>query len=148
MNQTPDTQASRILMCDDDVFILRAAELKLRNAGYELEFAHDGEEAWSILCSGETTFAALITDRQMPRMDGLELIQRVRSADREDIRRLPIILLTSRAHDLPEEFDVDVMVDKPFSPRNLVKEVQTLVGRAEATAVTLTEGESSHSSRN
>ncbi|MCA9172933.1 MAG: response regulator [Planctomycetales bacterium] len=121
------TQArrGRVLLCDDDIFILRAGELKLRHAGFEVCFAHDGLQAWEMLGGDNEPFNVLVTDRQMPRMDGVELIQKIRGADQAWLRELPIILLTSRAHDLGE-CAVSMTMDKPFSPRNLVRQVEQL----------------------
>ena len=112
-----------ILLCDDDVYILRAAELKVRAAGFRVLTAYDGEEAWELLQT--ETVSALVTDRQMPRVDGVELIRRVRES--EQLSKLPIVLLTSRAHDLPEVVDADLIMDKPFSPRNLAAQLTSMV---------------------
>lgn len=118
--------AGKVLLCDDDVFIVRAAELRIRGAGFEVLTAHDGEEAWRLL--HEHDVAALVTDRQMPRVDGVELIRRMRDSER--LRDVPIVLLTSRVHDVPP-LDVDLIIDKPFSPRQLAAAVVRLTEGAE-----------------
>ena len=121
---------AKILMCDDEVHILRAAEFKLTASGHELEGVLDGEQAWTALQRSRPDL--LISDRQMPRLDGLGLIRRIRGDRRFD--GLPIILLTSRGHDLPssEDLGVELQMAKPFSPRELAMEVDRLIATTEA----------------
>ena len=63
----------RILLCDDEIHILRAAEFKLKQAGYEVICASDGQEAWEEIQRAKPD--VLITDCQMPRLDGVGLVQ-------------------------------------------------------------------------
>ncbi len=65
--------AKRILLCDDEIHIVKAAEFKLKRAGYDVETASNGEEAWEIIQRNPPDM--LITDCQMPRLDGFGLIQ-------------------------------------------------------------------------
>jgi DNA-binding response OmpR family regulator len=118
----------QILICDDEVHILRATEFKLRRAGYDVVAAFDGQQAWEAILARRPDM--LITDYQMPRLMGSELIQRVRA--REETRDLPVILLTGKEMELSrevviEEWGVLAMLGKPFSPRELLQIVQNTV---------------------
>ena len=66
-----------ILLCDDEPHILGAARYKLAAAGYEVECAADGEEGWQAMCRRRPDL--LITDCNMPRLSGLELLERMRA---------------------------------------------------------------------
>ena len=75
MNMHDKTKAesspARILVVDDEVYILQVVALKLRNAGLEVDCAGDGDEAFTLL-KGKS-FDLVVTDLQMPVMTGIEL---------------------------------------------------------------------------
>ena len=71
--------SKRILVADDEAHILHVVSMKLRNAGYEVVTAADGEEALE-LCKSECP-DLLITDFQMPYMDGLQLCMALRATE-------------------------------------------------------------------
>lgn len=114
-----------IYVCDDDSHIVRAVSMKLRKAGLEVETFPDGYSCWEKI--QERAPHMVITDLQMPRMNGLELCEKVRTL--EVTRTIPITLLTGKGF----EFDHDeymqnlkitnVMV-KPFSPKKLLTQVE------------------------
>lgn len=111
----------RILLVDDELHIRRAAEFKLKRE-FEVSCAEDGQEAWEMVL--EVCPDLLITDLQMPRMNGLELIERIRGC--ETAADLPVILLTAKGFELQHDeiFDklkIFRLVSKPFSPRELCK---------------------------
>jgi CheY-like chemotaxis protein len=117
----------RIVIADDEVHIRRAAEFKLKRE-FDVRSAEDGQEAWELIL--EERPDALVTDLQMPRMDGLELISRIRS--HETLHDLPIILLTAKGFELSqdevfERLKVFRLIAKPFSPRELCKLVQLAI---------------------
>jgi two-component system, OmpR family, alkaline phosphatase synthesis response regulator PhoP len=122
-----------ILLCDDEVHILRAAEFKLRKGGYEVRIAADGQEAWEAIQQRKPDI--LITDCQMPRMDGFGLVQKVReSAETAD---LPIFMLTAKGFelshdDLAAKWNVRAVIAKPFSPRELLQMVDSVLQDAAA----------------
>ena len=68
--------SAKVLLCDDEIHILRAAEFKLSRAGFDVRCATDGQEAWEAIERERPDL--LITDFQMPRLNGLDLIQRIR----------------------------------------------------------------------
>jgi two-component system, OmpR family, alkaline phosphatase synthesis response regulator PhoP len=111
----------RVLLCDDEIPILRAAEFKIKKAGHEVRIASDGEEAWELI--RERMPDILVTDCQMPRLDGLGLLRRLREHD--ETRRLPVLMLTAKgfelsAAELAERYNVLELIAKPFSPRYLL----------------------------
>jgi DNA-binding response OmpR family regulator len=121
--------AQRILLCDDEVHILRAAEFKLQRAGYDIECAGDGEQGWEAIQRRLPDL--LVTDCQMPRLDGLRLVERIR-AD-ETTRNLPVIMLTAKGFELTEKalaekWGICRLLSKPFSPRELARHVEEIVG--------------------
>jgi len=112
----------RLLLCDDEVHIIRPAELKLTKAGFDVQCAHDGEEGWAAILKRPPDL--LITDCQMPRLDGFGLCRRVR--DNPETRHIAILMLTAKGFELSHEevkrrFQVLAVLPKPFSPRQLVR---------------------------
>jgi len=110
-----------VLLCDDEIPILRAAEFKIRKAGHDVRTASDGEDAW--LRIQERAPDILVTDCQMPRLDGLGLIRRLRQ--HEATRNLPVLMLTAKGYELDREelaqkWNVLELIAKPFSPRALL----------------------------
>ena len=125
----------RILLCDDEIHILRAAEFKLRRAGFDVEIAGDGQEAWERIAVQRPDI--LITDCQMPRLDGLGLTRRVR--DNPETRDLPVLMLTAKGYELSheelaEKWNVIAVIAKPFSPRELLQTVDRILDRQTADA--------------
>jgi two-component system, OmpR family, alkaline phosphatase synthesis response regulator PhoP len=124
----------QILLCDDEIHILRAAEFKLKKAGYNVRIASDGQEAWEAIQQQKPDI--LITDYQMPRMDGLGLVQKVR--ENPPTADLPIFMLTAKGfelshHELATTWNVMAVIAKPFSPRELLQRVDGVLGQREVT---------------
>jgi DNA-binding response OmpR family regulator len=120
-----------ILLCDDEPHILGAARYKLAAAGYEVECAADGEEGWQAMCRRRPDL--LITDCNMPRLSGLELLERMRATPA--LAALPAIMLTAKGlelsrDELRERLKVFALVGKPFSPRELLRLVQDALAAA------------------
>jgi CheY-like chemotaxis protein len=117
---------TRSVLIVDDSAVARAKLLKLfESAGYEVSIAQDGVEALEIL--GQKMVAVMVTDLEMPRMDGFELIAAVKGAlATED---LPIIAITgheelqARVHEVEGLFGI---FKKPWNDRELLKRVNTL----------------------
>jgi len=110
----------RILVVDDEQHILQVLSLKLRNAGFEVHTACDGEEGLHLARSLAPDL--VITDVQMPYMTGLEL-SRVLAGD-ASTAATPVIILTARGYALGDD-DIDSpniveVISKPFSPRAVI----------------------------
>ena len=125
----------KILVADDESHIVHVLSMKLRNAGYTVMCAMDGEEALE-LCVSERP-DVLITDNQMPYLSGMELSSKVHQM--EAFTSLPTILLTARGYDLSEEelsaAGVAMVLAKPFSPREVLEHVKQLLGVGPSTTV-------------
>lgn len=117
-NGTP--AAPVVLVADDDPDILTLVSLRLKKAGYGVVTAADGEEALQAVREHRPELA--IVDVRMPKMDGLEVIRRIRADDESS--DMPVIALSAWVRDanLAEGFEAgaDEYVKKPFSPRQLV----------------------------
>ena len=128
-----DFEGSSILVVDDDRVVRRIVVAKLYGLGYEVEEAEDGQEALELLDEGEVP-DLLITDSNMPRMNGLQLVRKLRESEDPAVAMLPIIMLTARQgeHDVVEglKIGLDDYVIKPFSPDELAARVQTALWRA------------------
>lgn len=119
----------RVLLCDDEIHILRAAEFKLKKAGYDVEIANDGQEAWEAIQVRKPDM--LVTDFQMPRLDGFGLVRRLR--DDPATADLPVLMLTAKGYELSHEelaanWKVLAVLAKPFSPRELLQYVAKVLG--------------------
>lgn len=128
-----DFEGSSILIADDDRIVRRIVVAKLYGLGYDVTDVEDGQEAWDVLESGEVP-NLLITDSNMPRMNGLQLVRKVREYHDDAIAGLPIIMLTARQgeRDIIEglETGLDDYIVKPFSPDELAARVHTTLWRA------------------
>ncbi|MHC4996716.1 MAG: response regulator [Planctomycetota bacterium] len=116
-----------VLVVDDETHILHIVSLKLRNAGYTVETALDGEEAYAIALEREPDL--VITDFQMPYMTGLELCRRLRQD--AVTAETPVLMLTARGFNLHHEdlsqTNIVGVLSKPFSPREVLAKVNQLV---------------------
>lgn len=116
---------ANIVICDDEPHILRAAEFKFRSAGHSVRAASDGEEAWEFIQAELPEL--LVTDYQMPRLDGLSLIARLR--EHEATSHLPVLLLTAKGlelsfDELHHQLHIYALLGKPFSPRELLAKAE------------------------
>jgi two-component system, OmpR family, alkaline phosphatase synthesis response regulator PhoP len=120
-----------ILVADDETHILHVVSLKLRNAGFRVITARDGQEALEMAQAQHPDL--LITDYHMPQLSGLELCQRLKQDARTS--DIPAIMLTARGYHLEprdtEQSGILRMLSKPFSPRHLLSTVnEVLEGKA------------------
>jgi CheY-like chemotaxis protein len=116
-----------ILIVDDEPDVLFLLRLTLETAGYEVaEAAHGGEALNAIRASRPNL---LVTDLMMPVMDGRELIRHLR--EEPETADLPIMLLSANPD---HSSGADVVMRKPFNPRDLTKAIDDLVGGAEGSA--------------
>ena len=117
-----------VLLCDDEMHILRAAEFKLKRSGFDVTCTGDGEEAWESI--REKKPHILVADYQMPRLDGMGLVARIREHD--EFADIPVIMLTAKGFELAQREDADrynvlAILAKPFSPRELLHCVQQVI---------------------
>src|SRR5713226_5311453 len=118
-----------ILVVDDEPMIRRVVGRGLTAAGCTVSYAADGEEALARL--GEALPDLVISDVTMPRMDGFELVRRIRS--QAATRAVPVILLTGRddTEDLVAGMGLgaDDYLVKPFALRELLARVRAKIER-------------------
>ncbi|PZX16643.1 two-component system response regulator ChvI [Palleronia aestuarii] len=119
---------SKIALVDDDRNILTSVSMMLEAEGFEVETYTDGQQAYEAFGRGLPDMA--VFDIKMPRMDGMDLLQRVRQKT-----AMPIILLTSKDDEIDEvlglRMGADDYVKKPFSQRLLVERIRSLLRRQE-----------------
>ncbi|MGC9269179.1 response regulator [Acidiphilium sp.] len=118
-----------IALVDDDRNILESVQMTLEQEGFLVRTYTDGESALQGLMARPVDLAVL--DIKMPRMDGMELLQRLRARS-----AMPVIFLTSKDDELDElmglRLGADDYITKPFSQRLLLERIRTLLRRNEA----------------
>ncbi|MCO8144639.1 response regulator transcription factor [Rhodovulum tesquicola] len=122
---------SRIALVDDDRNILTSVSMTLEAEGFEVETYNDGQAALDAFNKRLPDMA--VFDIKMPRMDGMDLLQRVRQKS-----SMPVIFLTSKDDEIDEvlglRMGADDYVKKPFSQRLLVERIRALLRRQEVIA--------------
>lgn len=117
---------ANIALVDDDRNILTSVSIALETAGHKIDSYTDGASALKGLESKQVDLAIL--DIKMPRMDGMELLRRLRQRS-----KLPVIFLTSKEAEIDEIFGLkmgaDDFITKPFSQKVLVERVKTVLRR-------------------
>ncbi len=126
---------SRILVVDDSLSVRRAVATLLEDQGYDVLLARDGLEAAKSMEVSRPDL--LVTDLEMPNMNGLELAAHVRS--RPELAQLPVIMITSRSMDKHRRqalaAGVNVYLTKPYTDLELLQHVANAVtGRVEKRA--------------
>src|SRR6188474_2686960 len=117
-----------IALVDDDKNILASVQMLLEQEGYHVRTYTDGASALTALSATPPDLAIL--DIKMPRMDGMELLRRLRQN-----AELPVIFLTSKDEEIDELFGLkmgaDDFIRKPFPQRLLVERVKAVLRRAQ-----------------
>ena len=125
-----------IALVDDDRNILTSVSIALQAEGFLTRVYSDGEQALKALIDNPPDLAVL--DVKMPRMDGMELLRRLREKS-----ALPVIFLTSKDDELDEALGLamgaDDYIAKPFSQRLLIARIRAILRRTEARAVPVEE---------
>ena len=116
---------SKILIADDMMVMRRIVKKSLNQMGFNsVQDSKDGEEAWNRLM--EESYDLIISDWNMPKMTGLELLKKVRG--HEKYGKIPFILLTAEADEAQvaeaQKEGVDAYIKKPFSPEILKEKLE------------------------
>jgi chemosensory pili system protein ChpA (sensor histidine kinase/response regulator) len=121
----PRPQRAPVLLADDSISVRKVLGRQLGAAGFEVVVVADGEQALAAL--RERPFAALITDIEMPRLNGFELLDLLRR--RPETRELPAIVLTSRAgakhRELARRLGATAYLSKPVDLSSLLAALGT-----------------------
>lgn len=120
-----------VLVVDDEAHIRRMLSLRLRKSGLKAEVAADGREALEFI--GARPPNLIVTDYQMPEVDGLALCRRL--LDDSTTAAIPIILLTGRGYELgPRELaafpNITAVLCKPFSPEEILGLIERELSRS------------------
>lgn len=114
-----------ILVVDDDARIRDTVATVLHHTGYRVSCAEDGEAGWNALCADK--FDVMITDHEMPRLKGLDLLRRVRAVP----LRVPVILASGNIPwhepDLLPLLTPGEVLEKPYSAANLLEKVRSFL---------------------
>jgi DNA-binding response OmpR family regulator len=118
----------RILVVDDEVYIVHILDFSLGMEGYEVITALDGEQALEKARAEHPDL--IVLDVMMPKLDGYETCRILKGDDAT--RNIPIILLSAKGRNADQKVGFDVGADdyitKPFSPRKLVERINALLG--------------------
>ena len=120
INHSPMTTspAQHILLVDDEKFIRQLYADVLTDAGYRVDTAEDGAAGWEKL--QDANFDLLITDNNMPRVSGVQLIKKIQAAN----KLLPIIMATATPPENLEELKLSGLLAKPFGMDELLQVVE------------------------
>jgi DNA-binding response OmpR family regulator len=118
-------KARRILVTDDDPILCGIIAAALEDDGFVVDMAFDGEKAWEILVHRH--YDLLVTDNEMPRLTGMELVERVRNAG----LGLPVIVASGslslrRASDYPP-LQIAAVIPKPFALLEVLNTVRNVL---------------------
>ena len=115
-----------ILVCDDDKEIVDAIEIYLKQEGYQVWKAYDGEQAIRLL--DEQEMHLLIIDVMMPKLDGIHATLKIR-----EYSSIPIIILSAKSEDTDKILGLNIGADdyvtKPFNPLELIARVKSNLRR-------------------
>jgi len=117
-----------IALVDDDRNILTSVTIALEAEGFRVRTYPDGQKAWDALSKNPADLAVL--DIKMPRMDGMELLRKLR-----EVSAMPVIFLTSKDEEIDQllglRMGADDYIGKPFSQRLLIERIRALLRRVE-----------------
>ncbi len=120
---------AHILIVDDAIAFRRILERILTHAGYQVVQCRDGKEAWELLSSPTEQFDLVISDIEMPQMDGFELLKEIRHSPRW--HNLPVMILTSRENPQHRQTASNLgatdYFTKPFQADELLSAIALLI---------------------
>jgi len=118
----------KVLTVDDSRTMREMVSFTLRGAGFDVVEAFDGQQALVVLASHKVDL--ILADLNMPVMDGITLIKKVRSGG--DHRTVPILMLTTESDDAKKQegraAGATGWIVKPFNPEKLIQVVQKVMG--------------------
>ena len=117
-----------ILAVDDSASMRQMVSFTLKNAGYNVVEAVDGQDAWEKSASRD--FDLVLTDQNMPRLDGLGLTRKLR--ERPNFKSTPILILTTESSDQMKQAGraagATGWLVKPFDPAKLIAVIKKVLG--------------------
>jgi DNA-binding response OmpR family regulator len=120
----------KILVVDDEIYIVHILDFSLGMEGYEVLTALDGEQAVEKARAEHPDL--IVLDIMMPKLDGYETCKILKAGD--DTKGIPVILLSAKGRNIDQKIGFEVGADdyitKPFSPRKLVERINALLGQS------------------
>ena len=118
----------KILVVDDEIYIVHILDFSLGMEGYEVVTALDGEQALEKARSEKPDL--IVLDIMMPKLDGYETCKRLKADPAT--KDMPVILLSAKGRNVDQKVGFEVGADdyitKPFSPRKLVERINAILG--------------------
>jgi len=119
----------KILVVDDEIYIVHILDFSLGMEGYEVLTALDGEQALEKARAEHPDLVVL--DIMMPKLDGYETCKMLKADPKT--KDIPVILLSAKGRNVDQKVGFEVGADdyitKPFSPRKLVERINTILGQ-------------------
>ncbi|MBU0915216.1 MULTISPECIES: response regulator [Aquabacterium] len=116
-----------ILAVDDSASMRQMVSFTLKSAGYNVIEAVDGQDAWEK--AGGRSFDLVLTDQNMPRMDGISLTKKLRESPQ--FKSTPILILTTESSDQMKQAGraagATGWLVKPFDPNKLIEVIQKVI---------------------
>lgn len=123
---------TKILVVDDELSIRELVKYNLEKSGFQVHCLDDGAKALKDIIKAPPDLVVL--DLMLPGMDGLDVCRHIRQM--EKTKMLPVLILTARAGEIDRivglEIGADDYLTKPFSPRELVARVKTILRRSQS----------------
>jgi CheY-like chemotaxis protein/anti-sigma regulatory factor (Ser/Thr protein kinase) len=120
------TTAARILLAEDEEIMAAVIEQTLSEEGFEVVFAGDGQSAWDLVKQGNTRIELFLLDWEMPRMDGMQLLRKLKSEP--TLAAIPVVMQTAFNDPASIQAGLDAgayyYLTKPFLPRVLISVVR------------------------
>jgi CheY-like chemotaxis protein len=121
------TSVSKILIADDEVYMLRLLEMTFKKGGYEVVSCRDGQAA--LAAAAAVLPQLIVLDVMMPGLDGLGALRQLK--ENPATRDIPVVVLSAKGHALTrveaEAAGAVLFLAKPFSPNQLIGEVQKIL---------------------
>ncbi|MDD5449400.1 MAG: response regulator [Candidatus Omnitrophica bacterium] len=118
---------NKILFVDDETDLVTVVTFRLKNAGYEVVTAYDGQEGLDKARSEKPDL--IILDLMLPKVNGYKVCKTLKSEDK--YKAIPIILFTARAQETDKKMGKEVRADayivKPFEPETLLAKIRELL---------------------
>ena len=119
----------KILVVDDEIYIVHILDFSLGIEGYEVMTALDGEQALAKVAQDKPDL--IVLDIMMPKLDGYETCKALKS--NPETKNIPVILLSAKGRNVDQKVGFEVGADdyitKPFSPRKLVERINAILGQ-------------------
>ena len=119
----------KILVVDDEIYIVHILDFSLGMEGYTVVTALDGEQALDKARAEKPDL--IVLDIMMPKLDGYETCKRLKADDAT--KSIPVILLSAKGRNVDQKIGFEVGADdyitKPFSPRKLVERINAILGQ-------------------